>query len=210
MSEKGDNIIQNYMRRNSPIQNPNNAMHQLINFGLGGFLDHLEDIVNVTISKINIFNNIPENDTTEWESEITAGLLKLKGDEIKVYRREGESNTEYRNRLLGFLQNNSSIDSIIKIIASLLNIQEDSFTVTTTPAEEYLDFGDVVTNMLDKTSTDILASLIIKRENNVSTITIELPAGSDVQLIYETVSKILFVGVRLVVTNGVDTVQEGI
>lgn len=159
MSYKGDFLIK-LLRSNKPIQNPENPMHQLLNFGLGGFLDFLEEYMYVVFSKINIFNNIPDNDTEEWEKEITAGMLKLYGDQIRVYREPEETNNEYRNRLLSYKIKDCSLGSIINLITSLLNIPTDSFTIK----QEFinndpLEFGDIITTLRDNTSTDILLSL---------------------------------------------------
>ncbi|KZX16657.1 hypothetical protein MBCUT_06950 [Methanobrevibacter cuticularis] len=202
MASLGDYLI-SLLRKNKPIQKPDNAMHQLLKFGVGGLLDYYEEFMNITISKINIFNNNPAEDTTEMEEKISAGLLKLQGDELGIYRHEGESNVNYRNRLLAFMNGNNSILGIITIVSNLLNIPSDSFHVMHEVLNnEPLGFEDTITNMLDNETTNILVSLISEKEPNGSTIIIELPDGADCELVYDVVSKMLFVGVNLIVKSG--------
>ena len=205
LSDKGEFLI-NLLRKNKAIQNPNNPMHQLLKFGVGGFLDYLEDFTFTTINKINIFNNNPSDDTSEWEEKITAGLLKLKGDEKRIYRTKNETNKEYRDRLFSYITGNNSKTSIMNIIANLLNIPLDSFHITHEINDEsYLEFGDTITNLIDDSSTDKLVSLISERIENRSILTIELPPESDVELVYNVISKLLFAGVELIVKNGTET-----
>jgi len=208
MANLGDFLI-SLLRKNQPIQNSDNAMHQLLKFGVGGFFDYLEEFMNITISKIDIFNNNPADDTTELEEKISAGLLKLKGDELRIYRNEKESNVDYRNRLLSFITGNNSILGIINIVSNLLNIPSDSFHITYEFSDnEPLKFGDIVTNLVDNETTNILVSLISEKLDNVSVMTIELPSDSDYKLVYEIVSKMLFIGVKLIVKSG-SIVYEG-
>jgi len=188
------------LRKNKPIQNPENRMHQLLKFGVGGYLDYLEEFMHITISKIDIFNNNCAEDTTEMEEKISAGLLKLQGDELGIYRHEGESNVDYRKRLLSDMSGDNSILRIINIVVSLLNISSDSFYLS----HEFLNnepfcFGDTITNLYDNETTKPLFSLITSKEHNKSTIIIELPNGANVDVVYDVVSKMLFVGVNLVV-----------
>lgn len=213
LSDNGEFLI-SLLRKNKSIQNPNNPMHQLLKFGVGGFLDYLENFTLTTINKINIFNNNPSDDTQEWEEKITAGLLKLKGDELGIYRVDDETNKEYRDRLFSYIKGNNSKTSIMNIVANLLNISLDSFHITheTINDENYLEFGDTITNMIDDSSTDKLVSLISERIENRSILTIELPSESDIELIYNVISKLLFAGVELRVTNGTETypTEEGV
>lgn len=208
MADLGAYLI-SLLRKNKPIQNPNNPMHQLLKFGVGGYLDYLEDFMLTTISKIDIFNNDCAEDTTELEEKISAGLLKLQGDELEVYRYEGESNVDYRNRLIAFIGGNNSIAGIINIVSNLLNIPSDTFIISHEILHnESLGFGDTITNMVDTETTNILVSLISEKEPNGSTITIELPDGSDCKIVYDVISKILFAGVNLIVKSGSDIYPE--
>lgn len=208
ISGKGDFLIR-LLRSNKPIQDPENPMHQLLHFGVGLYLDFIEDFTLTTISKINIFNNIPNNDTEEWEELVTAGLLKLYGDEIEVYRKKDESNNDYRNRLLSYMNENNSIRGIANIVGNVLDLPVDSYHIDYEFLSfDPLEFGDLVTNLIDNTSTDILVSLLYKKEPNLSTITITLPddtSPSDVENVYSIVWKMLWPGIKLIVTNGVIT-----
>ncbi|KZX17480.1 hypothetical protein [Methanobrevibacter filiformis] len=208
MSDRGQYIINN-LRSNQTIQRPDNPMHQLLDFGLGSYLDHIVEIIETINTKIiSISNNIPDDDTTEWEEKITAGLLKLEGDQIGVYRDEDESNNDYRNRLLVSIEGNSSLRSIMNMIATLLNIPLDSFTVATTSEHtDYLEFDDTITNMLDNTTTDVLVSLITAKDPR-PTITITLPEESNIQLVYDVISNKLFAGIILIVTDGTNTIPN--
>lgn len=84
MSDYGEGIIDR-LNENSPLRNTDNPMNKIINNTIGAFLDEYDDNA--------IFEQIFINEAKE-------GYLDILGETMGVYRKIGENDDIYRNRII--------------------------------------------------------------------------------------------------------------
>lgn len=146
MSRTGKRII-NRFPEHSKIHDLDNAMNGLLDHGSGEWFDRLEGLIFQLVEKRNITTNISdENDPTNEDYLLSRYFLDIQGDEYGLIRKENETNTEYRSRILGILQNNITVDGIKLIIASILNISVDEVEIINN--RDALRIGDKIHNRI--------------------------------------------------------------
>jgi hypothetical protein len=131
----------------SELYDEKNRMRGLTDHGIGHEFDDFEEYMWSSADKRHIITNVSdENYPNDPEYEMAARFLDRQGDEWGLTRKENETNTDYRARILSIIQNNITIKGIKEITASVLNITTDQVEITNN--REQFTTGDLASSCL--------------------------------------------------------------
>lgn len=177
MSDYGQRRIARFPRK-SPIHNPENPMHQLLD-GIGGYEDYLEDLMFKTVEKANIRTNISDDDESEEDYLLGFHMLNRIGESYKIKRKPNELNNDYRARILSIINNDGTIASLKRIVANSLLIDINDVEIIENEMS-YFSVGDE----LDSRIESVRSKPLISRITNISSyLIINVPIGFDVSFL---------------------------
>ena len=194
MSRSGKRIIRRFPEH-SCVHDKDNAMNGLLDYAVGEWFDRLEGLIFQLVEKRKIITNISdESDPTSDDYLLGGYFLDIQGDARGLVREENETNTEYRARILGIIQNDISLDGIRLIIASILNISVDEVEIINN--RDCLKIGDMIFNRLvDEEYHKRVFNRLVRARGIIQ---IKVPEVDDPKFLKDTLKQVILANVEIV------------
>ena len=170
-------------------------MNGLLDYAVGEWFDRLEGLIFLLVEKRKIITNISdESDPYSDDYLLSRDFLDIQGDARGLIRKENETNTEYRARILGILQNDISLEGIRIIIASILNISVDEVEIINN--RDCLKIGDMIFNRLvDEEYHKRVFNRLVRARGIIQ---IKVPEIDDPQFLKDTLQQVVLANVEIV------------
>lgn len=130
MSRAGKRIIRRFPEHSS-IHDNDNAMNGLLDNAVGKWFDNMEDYIHLVAEKRKIISCISDEENPDTEEYRLAGeFLDIIGKEYGLYRKDGETNTQFRQRILTRITSDIITQSILINTISTVGCSTDEVKIT--------------------------------------------------------------------------------